>query len=44
LKTLDFRDLGLGIKMILRNKLSFFPGRVKGMNQIKRIYEKTKQD
>ncbi|HEY93345.1 MAG TPA: heterodisulfide reductase [Dehalococcoidia bacterium] len=44
LKTLDFGDLGLGIKMILRNKLSFLPGRVKGLAQIKRIYEKTKQD
>ena len=44
LKTLDFGDLGLGIKMILRNKLSFFPGRVKGLKQIRRIYEKTKQE
>ena len=44
LKTLDFGDLGLGIKMILRNKLSFLPGKVKGLDQIRRIYEKTKQD
>ena len=44
LKTLDFGDLGLGVKMILRNKLSFLPGRVKGLKQIRRIYEKTKQD
>jgi heterodisulfide reductase subunit C len=44
LKTLDFGDVGLGIKMFMRNKLSFLPGRVKGLNQIRRIYEKTKQD
>lgn len=42
LKTLDFGDLGLGIKMILRNKLPFIPSRIKGLKQIKKIYDKTR--
>ena len=42
LKTLDFGDLGLGIKMILKNKLPFIPSRIKGIKQIRKIYEKTK--
>ncbi|MBN2239153.1 MAG: 4Fe-4S dicluster domain-containing protein [Dehalococcoidales bacterium] len=42
LRTMDFGDLGLGIKMILRNKLPFFPARVKGLKQIRKIFEKTK--
>jgi heterodisulfide reductase subunit C len=42
LKTLDFGDLGLGIKMILKNKLPFIPARIKGLKQVRKIYDKTK--
>jgi heterodisulfide reductase subunit C len=41
LKKLDFGDLGLGIKMILKNKLPFFPSRIKGLKQLRKIYDKT---
>ncbi len=41
LKKLDFGDLGLGIKMILKRKLPFFPSRIKGIKQLKKIYNKT---
>jgi heterodisulfide reductase subunit C len=44
LKTLDLGDLGLGIKMVLRNKLPFIPARTKNLKQIRRIYEKTKHE
>ena len=42
LKTLDFGDLGLGIKMILKNKLPFIPARIKGLKHVRKIYDKTK--
>lgn len=42
MRTLDLGDLGLGIKMILKNKLPFIPTRIKGIKQIKRIYDRTK--
>ncbi|MFC1949404.1 4Fe-4S dicluster domain-containing protein [Chloroflexota bacterium] len=40
LKTMDFGDLGLGIKMILKRKLPFFPSRIKGLKQIKNIFNR----
>jgi heterodisulfide reductase subunit C len=42
LRSFDFGDVGLGIKMILHNKLPFIPSRIKGLKQIRKIYEKTK--
>ena len=33
-RALDLRDIGLGIKMVMRNKLPFFPAKVKGLKQI----------
>ncbi len=41
LKTKDFfGDLGLGIKMIMKGKLPFFPSRIKGTKQMKEIFNK----
>jgi heterodisulfide reductase subunit C len=41
LKTRDFfGDLGLGIRMILKRKLPFFPSRIKGVKQVKEIFNK----
>jgi len=43
LKTRDFfGDLGLGIRMILKRKLPFFPSRIKGVKQVKEIFDKTR--
>jgi heterodisulfide reductase subunit C len=43
LKTGDFfGDLGLGIRMILKRKLPFFPSRIKGVKQVKEIFNKTR--
>jgi len=42
LKTRDFfGDLGLGIRMILKRKLPFFPSRIKGLRQVKEIFNRT---
>ena len=43
LRTRDFfGDLGLGIRMILKRKLPFFPSRIKGVKQVKEIFNKTR--
>lgn len=42
LKTRDFfSDLSLGIRMILKRKLPFFPSRIKGRRQVKEIFNRT---
>ena len=43
LKTRDFfGDLGLGIRMILKRKLPFIPSRIKGVKQVKEVFNKTR--
>ncbi len=42
LKTRDFfGDIVLGIRMILKRKLPFIPSRIKGVKQVKEIFNKT---
>lgn len=42
LRTRDlFTDLGLGIRMVLKGKLPFFPSRIKGIRQVRDIFSKT---
>ncbi len=42
LKSRDFfSDVGIGLKLFLKGKIPLFPSRVKGMEEIKRIFEKT---
>jgi heterodisulfide reductase subunit C len=42
LRTKDFfSDLGMGIKMLLKGKLSLLPGRIKGYREIKDIFRKS---
>ena len=43
LKTRDlFTDLVLGVRMILKGKLPFFPSRIRGLKQVREIFNKTK--
>ena len=38
-----FSDIGLGMKMLLKRKLSLLPPKVKGAEEIKAIFERTKE-
>jgi len=43
LKTRDFlTDLDLGVRMMLKRKLPIFPSRIKGIKQVREIFNKTK--
>jgi len=43
LKTRDFlTDLDLGARMMLKRKLPIFPSRIKGIKQVREIFNKTK--
>lgn len=45
LRTRDiFSDLDLGIKMLLKRKLGLLPPKVKGVKEMKAIFEKTKEE
>jgi heterodisulfide reductase subunit C len=38
-----FSDIGLGIKMLLKGKLSLLPGRVRGYREIRNIFQKSEE-
>jgi heterodisulfide reductase subunit C len=37
-----FSDMGLGVKMIMRNKLKFFPTRIQGTGEVRAMFKKKK--
>ncbi len=42
LKSKDFfSDMGIGLKLFLKGKIPLFPVKVKGLDQVKKIFEKT---
>ena len=42
LKSRDFlSDMGIGLKLFLKGKIPLFPSKVKGLSDVKRIFEKT---
>ncbi len=36
-----FSDMGIGLKLFLKGKIPLFPAKVKGLDQVKKIFEKT---
>ena len=45
MKTKEFlKDMFLGMKMFMRGKLKIVPHRIKGMDEIKGIFERSKQN
>jgi hypothetical protein len=38
-----FSDIGLGIKMLRKGKLSLLPGRVRGYREIRNIFKKSEE-
>jgi len=38
-----FGDMGLGLQMLRRNKLKFFPSRIQGVSEVKALFRKKKR-
>ena len=36
-----FSDLAMGIDLVLKGKIAFLPERIRGLAQVRRLYEKT---
>ena len=39
-----FTDMGLGLQMMKRNKIKFFPTRIKGTREVKALFRKSKEE
>ncbi|MCS7178032.1 MAG: heterodisulfide reductase, partial [Anaerolineae bacterium] len=39
-----FSDLGMGVGLILKGKISFLPERIRGVSEVRRLYEKRSKE